>query len=74
MKSILRVLDSSGDTAISFDTSTGEGMKEAEEALRRIKGGSLFNVKPGTNETSKRINSLAEAEEEVIGVPLRVGG
>ncbi len=74
MKSLLRILDSTGDTRIPFDMESGEGLVDAQRAIADLqkRGGSLFRIQPGSDKSSQRITSLPEkleVGEEIIGVP-----
>lgn len=74
----LRCLDGSGDTAISFDETeaTATARAEAEALFKRMAegGASVFNVTPGTTDTTKRITAFDQVGEEAIIVPKVVGG
>lgn len=76
MKRLLRILDKTGDTRISYDLESGEDLAAAKAAFDAAvaKGSSVFNVKPGSNETTKRCGSFDELSEEAVIVPKIVGG
>lgn len=78
MKRLLRVLDKTGDTRISYDLESGENLAEAKAAFAEAlkKGSSVFAVKPGSNETTQRLKSFEDlsTSEEAIVVPKIVSG
>lgn len=76
MKLLLRVLDKTGDTRHQFDLESTEDLAAAQAVVAKLQadGYSMFNVAPGTNDCSKRIESLSEASEEVIAVPRITSG
>lgn len=76
MKRLLRVLDTTGDTRISYDLESGENLADAKAAFDAAikKGSSVFNVKPGSNETTQRTTNFDELQEEAIIVPKITAG
>lgn len=76
MKRLLRVLDGTGDTRIEYELENPESLADArrafDEAVR--KGSSVFNVKPGSDETTQRIEDFSKLSEEAIIVPKITGG
>lgn len=76
MKRLLRVLDKTGDSRYEFELDNPDSLAAARAAFAEAvrKGGSAFEVKPGSNETTKRINSLDEASQEAIVIPKIVSG
>lgn len=76
MKRLLRVLDTTGDTRISYDLESGENLAAAKAAFDAAvkKGSSVFNVMPGSNETTQRVTSFGELSEEAVVVPKITAG
>lgn len=76
MKRLLRILDKTGDTRISYGLESEEDLAAARAAFDAAvaKGSSVFNVKPGSNETTQRVKSFDELSEEAIIVPKIAAG
>ncbi len=76
MKSVIRVLDSSGDSVHTFDLTDKEAQRKAKALIERLQmqGATLFSVDPKTGEGAQKVNGLAELGEENIAVPRIVGG
>lgn len=76
MKRLLRVLDRTGDSRHSYDLSDPESTAAARRVFEDVvaKGHSVFNVKPGSNETTQRVTDFEKLSEESIAVPRIIGG
>ena len=76
MKRLLRILDHTGDTRISYDLENPESLADARRAFDEAvkKGHSVFNVTPGSNDATKRVSDFSELSEESIAVPRITGG
>lgn len=76
MKRLLRILDKTGDTRIGYDLDDPSSLADARRAFDAAvkKGASVFNVSPGSNETTQRIDKFEQLSEEAIVVPKIVGG
>lgn len=72
MKRTIRRLDSTGDTAISFDLETGENLDAARALINSVKGARLVTGKSGGE--LRPITNLMEADEEVLLLPAIIGG
>jgi len=76
MMKTLRLLDSSGDTAIPFDhtDATAPARAEAQALFERAlaQGAVAFKVHPG--QPAERVTEFSALEEETILVPCLVGG
>jgi len=74
----LRVMDSSGDTAIAFDETeaTTKARDEAKALFERLtgQGSAVFAVNRGGAEPDKRVTDFNDLETDNIIVPLIVGG
>lgn len=74
----LRVMDSTGDTAIEFDEAQAEAKAtaEAQALFERMtgKGAAVFAVNRGDGQADKRVKNFNELEAENVIVPLIVGG
>lgn len=72
MKTI-RVMDSTGDTRVSFEPGTQEET-EARELFGRLtgKGAAAFSIAPGGE--SRKVKSFDELGDETVIVPAIVGG
>lgn len=73
---LLRILDGTGDTRLSYDLESPESLAAARAAFDAAvaKGSSVFSVTPGSNETVKRLTKFEEISEEAIVVPKIVAG
>lgn len=74
MKTLLMVMDSSGDQRIEFDEADVEAKAKAEELFNRLtgKGARAFRVnQPGGD---KPVSKFADVQGEVVIVPVIVGG
>ncbi len=76
MKSVIRVLNSSGDSVHIFDLTKKTAQEKAEELIKRLQkeGRTLFKVDPQTGEGAQKVSGLAELGEENIAIPRIVGG
>lgn len=76
MKRLLRILDKTGDTRISYDLEQGDNLAAAKAAFDDAvkQGSSVFNVTPGSNETTQRVKSFGELSEEAVIVPKITAG
>ncbi|MBI4291989.1 MAG: hypothetical protein HY661_10960 [Betaproteobacteria bacterium] len=76
MKTVIRVLDSSGDSVHTFDLREKEAQRQAKALIERLQmqGATLFSVDPKTGEGAKKVTGLAELGEENVAVPRIVGG
>ena len=81
MKKVLKVMDSSGDTQVTFDTETDakdatKGTTEAKALFDRLigKGAAVFAVNRGDSQSDKRITNFNDLEAENVVVPLIIGG
>ena len=71
----LRVMDSTGDTAISFDDTMTKERDEAKALFERLtkKGSPVFAVNRG-GLPDKRVRNFNDLEAENVIVPVIVGG
>lgn len=76
MKSLLRILDSTGDTRVAFDTQDPVSFAEADKVFREkiSRGYSAFSTPAGGAEPAKRISELKNASEETILISPITGG
>lgn len=76
MKSVIRVLDSSGDSLHTFDLTDKAAQAKARALIERLQrqGRTLFRVDPQTGEGAQKVTGLAELGEENIAIPRIVGG
>lgn len=76
MKRLLRILDKTGDTRLEYDLTDEASLAPAKAAFDAAvaKGSSVFNVTPGSNETTQRVKSFDELSQEAIVVPKITGG
>ena len=74
----LRVLDSSGDRAITFDDteSTAPARREAQALFERMLAGgsSAFKVNRGAGKPDEKVMEFSALGDETILVPRIVGG
>jgi hypothetical protein len=77
MKTI-RILDSSGDRAITFDDTEAAASARAQAQAwfeRTLAGGSTaFKVNRGEGKADEKVSAFSELENETIVVPRIVGG
>jgi L-alanine-DL-glutamate epimerase-like enolase superfamily enzyme len=75
---IIRVLDSSGDRAITFDDSEAcvLARADARECFERMlaRGATAFKVNRGEGRIDEKVTEFAAIENETILVPRIVGG
>lgn len=74
MKTTLMVMDSSGDTRISFDETESQARNEARELFERMQkaGARAFRMNQGTGD--EPVNRFEDAQGDVLIVPRIVGG
>ena len=74
----LRILDSSGDSVITFDTrdAASGARKEAQALFRRLlaSGAVAFKVNRGEGKPDEKVTDFAELEDETVIVPRIIGG
>ena len=75
----LRVMDSTGDTAIEFDETeacASEAHMEAKALFERLtsKGAAVFAVNRAEGAPDKRVTNFNDLERENVVVPLIVSG
>ncbi|HEX4986082.1 MAG TPA: hypothetical protein VFV71_08455 [Burkholderiales bacterium] len=72
----LRVLDSSGDTSISFDDSTPEARAAARALFdaRLAAGATAFKIRREHGRPDEKVTDFWALEEETVIVPRIVGG
>lgn len=78
MKKTLRVMDSTGDTVVEFETDAAIASKaemEARALFDRLtsKGAAVFAVNRGEG-GDKRVRNFNDLEAENVVIPLIVGG
>ena len=76
MQATVLVLDSSGDTAHTFDLADAKAKKEAATLLDKLakEGRALFKVDPATGEGVDKVGEVDRLGEENIAIPRIVGG
>ena len=76
MKSVIRVLDSSGDSVHLFDLTEKTARQKAKALIDKLQkeGRTLFKVDPKTGEGAEKVTRLTELGEENIAIPRIVGG
>ena len=74
----LRILDCSGDRALSFDESaaSARARREAERLFTRMlaNGASAFKVNRGDGRSDEKVTDFSSLENETVVVPRVVGG
>lgn len=75
MKTI-RKLDSSGDTAVTFDPADTKATAEAKALFARLtkEGRVPFAVNRADGQTDKKLKSFDEVENETVFIPRIQGG
>ena len=73
---LLRILDHTGDTRISYELDDPAKLADARAAFDAAvaKGHSVFNVTPGSNDLAKRVTNFNDLSEEAIAVPVITAG
>lgn len=77
MKVVLKVMDSSGDSSVAFDTEVEDKAKsEARVFFDKLmaKGAAVFAVNRADGESDKRVRNFDELEAENVVVPRIAGG
>ncbi len=73
----LRILDSSGDSVITFDNRDAASVeKEAQALFERLlaSGAVAFKVNRGEGKPDEKVTDFAELEDETVIVPRIIGG
>lgn len=74
----LRILDSSGDSVITFDNRDAASVarKEAQALFERLlaSGAVAFKVNRGEGRPDEKVTDFAELEDETVIVPRIIGG
>lgn len=72
----LRLMDSTGDSEVTFDEADAKSMAEARALFERVTntGGAAFAVSRAEGLPDKRLADFAECEAETLLVPRIVGG
>jgi len=74
----LRILDSTGDSVVSFDETdaTSEACAEAQALFERMlaQGAVAFKVNRGTGKPDEKVSDFSKLEDETVIVPRLVGG
>jgi hypothetical protein len=74
----LRILDSSGDSVITFDNRDAASVarKEAQALFERLlaSGAVAFKVNRGEGKPDEKVTDFAELENETVIVPRIIGG
>lgn len=76
MRKTLKVMDSSGDSAVAFDEADAKATTEARELFERLtkKGAAVFAVNRGEGHADKPVKRFEDLEAENVVVPAIVGG
>lgn len=77
MKKVLKVMDSTGDSSVSFDaTVNDQAQSEARVFFDKLmaKGSAVFAVNRGPGAEDKRVRNFNELEAENVVVPRMAGG
>jgi hypothetical protein len=73
---VIRKLDSSGDSAVTFDPADAKATAEAKALFDRLKdeGRVPFAVNRADGQPDKKLGSFKEVENETVFIPLITGG
>lgn len=73
---VLKLMDSTGDTAISWDDADVKAMTEAQALFAKMtgKGAAVFAVNRGEGQADKRVRDFKDLEAENVIVPAIVSG